>query len=112
MKTTSPSSRINDKETVRAKAVDGCAGRVNRSEGVPTAKKTKPDRKATRLPYAVSWSVHQPSPAVGKGRKGSKGKKPLVSFPGSGGVKCPSIKATHNTAARKHAVNGKHECAA
>src|ERR1039457_6001347 len=29
----------------------------------------KPDRKATRLPDAVSWSVHQPSPAVGKGRK-------------------------------------------
>jgi hypothetical protein len=34
MKTTSPSSRINDKEAVRAKAVDGSAGRLNRSEGV------------------------------------------------------------------------------
>ena len=53
----------------------------------------KPDRKATRLPDAVSWSVHQPSPAVGKGRKGSKGKKPLVSFPGSSGVKCPQHKS-------------------
>jgi hypothetical protein len=38
MKTTSPSSRINDKEAVSAKAVDGSAGRLNRSEGCRQAR--------------------------------------------------------------------------
>jgi hypothetical protein len=55
----------------------------DRDTALTAAKNTQSDRKATRLPDAVSWYVHQPSPAVGKGRKGSKGKKPLVSFPGA-----------------------------
>ena len=82
MKTTSPSFRINEKETVRAETVHGSAGRLNRSYGVPPAKNTQPDRTTARLRGAVSWCVHQPSPGVGKGRKG-QGKKPLVSFPGA-----------------------------